>query len=152
MYDIRVRVYGLREVQNMFKDIAVKTPKRLKKAELRVAKSVMGKARVIIDKETTAHTGTLRQDVRIKPTGKHYKVVVGEYAPYAHIIEHGRKAIMGYKFVPTQYMPLEGYAVRAPGRMIKAAKGIHFMRRGKEHGRKKAKQITEEEMRKVTKR
>lgn len=148
---IVINTYGLKETQQYFNKVARGMPKAMKKGELRVAKSVQQKARFIVESETITHTGLLRSDIRIKPTGRHYKVVAGEHAPQAYWIEHGRAAIMGYKFVPTQLFPLEGYAVRSPRRSIRAYKGIKFMQRAREHGRRKAKRMIEREIKKVIK-
>jgi len=121
------------------------------KAERRIARSLMMKARNIVDKETVTHTGILRSDIRMKPRGKHWTVVAGELAPYAWIIEHGRKPIAGYKFVPTQLFPLEGFAVPAMGRVIRGAKGIKFMTRATIHATEKSPKIVTEELERVRK-
>ena len=149
---IIVKTIGADEVAKAFQHYSIKFPQAVRKANEGVAKSLQFKARAIIDAETTAHTGTLRTDVRRVPVGEfNYQVIAGEYTQQAVIIEEGRKAIMGYRFIPTQQYPLEGYAVPSPGGVIAAAKGIHFMRRGTAHAEGKAVEIFHREITKAMK-
>jgi hypothetical protein len=151
MTQFRMVTYGVNEVISFFNNYKTKTPDAYRKASLRVAQSMQMKARAIIDQETIAHTGILRKDVNIKPRGKDYVVVAGEYAPYAYLIEEGRKTIMGYIFIPTNDFPLEGFSKEVPGGQIAGAKGIHFMARATEHARGKSVDIFIDEIKKVTK-
>jgi hypothetical protein len=121
------------------------------KSKLDIARAVQGKAKAIVNKETITHTGLLRSDIRIVPKGRGYVVEAGRYAPHAYWIEYGRRAMIGYRFIPTQAFPLEGYAVPDPEGFIKAAKGIHFMERATNHGRKRAKDIAERNIARVIK-
>ena len=141
---IRVYFVGAEDLAYHMHRLRVGLPEASRKGNLRMARSVMMKARHLVDTRTVAHTGTLRSDIRIKPRGRNYDIVVGEYAPYAYIIEKGRKAIRGYKFIPTQQFPLEGYAVPEAGRVIRPAKGTHFMRDAIKHTKNKFKHMVKE--------
>jgi hypothetical protein len=148
---ITVRVYGAQNARRYFSRLSRDVRSASTRAKLNIARSVQQKARYIVDRETIAHTGLLREDIRIVPVGRGYKVIAGEYAPHAYWIEYGRRAVMGYRFVPTQAFPLEGYAVPAPQSFIKEAKGIHYMERAADHARMRAGEIIERENAKVIK-
>ena len=148
---ITVRVYGTGKVVKYFSRLSRDVRNASTKAQLNIARSVQQKARHIVDTETIAHTGMLRSDIRIIPKGRGYVVAAGMHAPHAYWIEFGRSAIVGYKFVPTQRFPLEGYAVPSSTHFIKEAKGIHFMERATNHARMKARELTECEIKKVIK-
>jgi len=150
---IKVTVYGAKKTANYFNRLSRETKRASAKGNLRVARSVQMFARNILDRETIKHTGELWQDVRIhKMGGKNnirYDVIAGQYAPYAWLIEKGRKAMPNRKFVKTQEFPLEGFSVPSPSHSIRAYKGIKYMERATDKARTKAKQVMEEEIRKV---
>ena len=148
---IRVYFQGADELAYHLHRLRVGLPEASRKGNFRMAKSIQMKAKYLVESRTVTHTGLLRSDIKIKPVGRNYDIVVGEHASYAYIIEKGRKAIAGYKFVPTQEFPLEGFAVRAPGRVIKAAKGVHFMRDAIKHTKNKFKHISDEYVKLVKK-
>jgi hypothetical protein len=153
---ITVKVIGARKTANYYSRLSRETKRATRRGALNVAKSVQRNARNILDRKTTKHTGLLWQDVRIKPKGgkgsKSYWVTVGEMAPYAYLIEHGRKAMPGRKFIKTQDFPLEGVSIPSPFHSIAAYPGIHFMRDATNKTRLKAREIIEKDIRRAERR
>ena len=150
MLQVEVDINNLTETIYSLMNLNKQIPFISKHTEIRTAQSVQAKAKFIVDSETTAHTGLLRSDIRIKPVGQHYKVVTGEYASYAILIERGRREIVGRKFIPTQRFPLEGYSVPSADDVIKPFIGIRYMERAAEHGRDKIVGIFIDEWNKLT--
>jgi len=150
---VTIKVYGTGKVANYYSRLSRNTKRATRRGAWNVSKSVQMNARNILDRETVKHTGLLWSDVKIKPKGgkgsKSYWVTVGEYAPYAYLIEHGRRAMEGRKFVPTQQFPLEGFSFPSSQHTIRAYKGIKFMERATNKTRMRARSIIEKEIRRV---